>query len=154
MYTFKRNQGDIPIKIGGWDGKFVCEKPKLKDGYEYVKPTRGTLEKQQWQEGRKEIIQKGHENHESTSHSEQTTKTSSATSTESREHTIRVEQDDQNYHRKNYAQQQRYNSFNNEHLENQHSTENNNNVQYSEEHQNQSNYDEQQQVRKSFFFSF
>jgi len=32
----RREEKDIPIKIGGWDGRFVYEKPVLKEGYVLV----------------------------------------------------------------------------------------------------------------------
>jgi len=32
----RRDEKDIPIKIGGWDGRFVYEKPVLKEGYVLV----------------------------------------------------------------------------------------------------------------------
>lgn len=123
MYS-KRNEDNIPIKIGGWDGKFVYEKPSLKDGYEFVKPSRGTLERQQWQEGKKEIIKSSYENQKSTMDSKHTTNISS----QSREHTIHVETEAQNF---NHGQQKPY-SYSNVHLEN----------------ENQSGYNDQQQYHR------
>lgn len=32
----RREEKEIPIKIGGWDGRFVYEKPALKEGYVLV----------------------------------------------------------------------------------------------------------------------
>lgn len=32
----RREEKEIPIKIGGWDGKFVYEKPVLREGYVLV----------------------------------------------------------------------------------------------------------------------
>ncbi len=32
----RREEKDIPIKIGGWDGRFVYEKPVVKEGYVLV----------------------------------------------------------------------------------------------------------------------
>lgn len=134
MYS-KRNKDNIPIKIGGWDGKFVYEKQRLKDGYEVVKPSRGTLERQQWQEGKKKVIINSHENQKSTTHSEQTTKTLS----ESKEHTIHVETEAQNFNNG----QQHQDLYNNVHLENQ-----NSNIQYAYENQNHNRYNDQQQYHQ------
>lgn len=104
----KRRQEDIPIKIGGWDGKFVYEKPVLKDGYELVKNTRGSLTKQQWQDGHKEVINKHQETHASSHQSETRSETKTESKTEStttssntqndsaKEHIVKIERCDAN----------------------------------------------------------
>lgn len=44
----RREEKEIPIKIGGWDGRFVYEKPKVKEGYVMVshRRTRSNLHTQ------------------------------------------------------------------------------------------------------------
>lgn len=44
----RREEKEIPIKIGGWDGRFVYEKPKVKEGYVLVshRRTRSNLHTQ------------------------------------------------------------------------------------------------------------
>lgn len=85
----KRRNDDIPIKIGGWDGKFVYEKPVVKEGYELVKSTRGTLDRQTWQDGEKVIIHKGQQAQNTSSTTER--RSSSTSSHSSKEHIVKIE---------------------------------------------------------------
>lgn len=88
----KRRNDDIPIKIGGWDGKFVYEKPVVKEGYELVKSTRGTLDRQTWQDGQKVIINNNGQQAENTSSTtERRTSTTSNHSASSKEHIVKIE---------------------------------------------------------------
>lgn len=161
---------DIPIKIGGWDGKFVYEKPKLKEGYELVKPTRGKLEREQWQEGRKEVINKiRNENSSTTTSSSTTTKSTEETSstrktaTSSNEHYVGVEsrEEDNNYSQQhhNTSDDQHLNAYDDdEYAENQHCANQSNNetqneynynaYQQHQQHQQQQHHQQQQQQQQ------
>lgn len=83
----KGSQPEAQTKIGGWDGRFVVEKPVLPQGYKVVESTRGALAHEQWQEPT--VC------HKTTQHSRQETSRNSSTATQQQHHQYQQQQQQQ-----------------------------------------------------------